>query len=104
MLPPDLVSSANDTVRQNHDQAKQEKSARVLPDVIGAEVVSDGGKRWLRVESDAQKVWDTLVQFWAEEEIELVEFKPAAGLMETDWIETGARSERDKKSHVCKPL
>jgi outer membrane protein assembly factor BamC len=98
ILPPDLVSSANDTVRGNHDQGQQSRQEKVLPKVIGAEIVREGDTRWLRVDSDAQNVWDTLAGFWAEEQIELVEFKPAAGLMETDWIETGTRSERDKDS------
>lgn len=98
ILPPDLVSSANDTVRSNHEQGQQSRQQEVLPEVIGAKIVQEGDTRWLRVDSDPQKVWDTLTGFWTEEQIELVEFKPAAGLMETDWIDTSTRSERDKDS------
>ena len=88
VLPPDLVSSANSSVKANHDQAVEDEQNRVLPSVIGAEIVNSAGERFLRVESDAQNVWNTLADFWAIENIELVEYQPAAGLMETDWIAT----------------
>ncbi|MBX2868193.1 MAG: outer membrane protein assembly factor BamC [Acidiferrobacterales bacterium] len=100
-LPPDLVSTANSKVQENHKKAEREASQKVLPDVIGAEVVNQNGQRWLRVESDAQEVWDTLANFWAAEQIDLVEFKPAAGLMETDWIAANADAN-EKKSIVAR--
>lgn len=87
LLPPDLVSSASDKAQENHEQASLLKSQQVLPTVAGAEIVNQNGERWLRVEADPQAVWDKLVDFWAVLEIELVVSQPAAGLMETDWID-----------------
>ena len=87
LLPPDLVSTASDRARENHEHASLLKSQQVLPAVAGAEIVNENGKRWLRVEADPQAVWDKLVDFWTVLEVELVESQPAAGLMETDWID-----------------
>lgn len=101
VLPPDLVSSANETVKQNHEEGTLARSETVLPEVVGATIVSEEGRRWLRVKANAQNVWDTLADFWAAEQVDLVEYKPAAGLMETDWIETGSRSERDKNRKMA---
>ena len=97
VLPPDLVSSANETVKQNHEEGTLARSEQVLPEVVGATIVNEEGNRWLRVDTNAQAVWDTLADFWAAEQVDLVEYKPAAGLMETDWFETSARSERARE-------
>ena len=102
MLPPDLVSSANETVRENHEAAEKQVKERVLPQITAASVVNDGERRWLRVETDAQAVWDTLADFWAGEQIDLVEFKPAAGLMETDWVENNNLSEEDEGRNIAR--
>ncbi|MDE0096166.1 MAG: outer membrane protein assembly factor BamC [Gammaproteobacteria bacterium] len=93
LLPPDLVSSASDKVRENHEDAKLNRQQQVLPEVTGASVIIEDGNRWLRVETGPQDVWDRLVEFWAEQQIGLVESQPAAGLMETDWIDRNAPSE-----------
>lgn len=101
VLPPDLVSSANETVKQNHEEGTLARSEQVLPDVVGATIINEEGNRWLRVDTNAQAVWDTLADFWAAEQVDLVEYKPAAGLMETDWFETSARSERDENRKLA---
>ncbi len=93
ILPPDLVSSASDRARENHEQASLLKQQQVLPEVTGAEIISEKGKRWLRVETDPQEVWDKLVDFWAELQVNLVESQPAAGIMETSWIDVNAPAE-----------
>ena len=93
LLPPDLVSTASDRARENHEQASLLKQQQVLPEVTGAEIVSENGNRWLRVETDPQEVWDRLVDFWAVLEVELVVSQPAAGLMETDWIDRNAPAQ-----------
>ncbi len=101
VLPPDLISSANEQVRQNHEKGTVARSQEVLPEVIGATVINEQGRRWLRVDSNAQTVWDTLADFWAAEQVDLIEYQPAAGIMETDWIETSELSEADKKRTVA---
>lgn len=95
LLPPDLVSSAGDAAQKNHEQAQTLLGQQVLPDVTGARIVTQDGRRWLRVESDAQAVWDKLVEFWAGLQIDLVESQPTAGLMETDWIDINAPEEEE---------
>ncbi len=90
LLPPDLVSTASDRVRENHEQASLDSQQTVLPEVTGAEIIIENGQRWLRVETDPQAVWDKLVDFWAILEVDLVSSQPAAGLMETDWIDRNA--------------
>ena len=104
-LPPDLISKANEKVKSNHDAAQQENAdQRVLPEVPGTRLMSaSDGKKWLQVETDAQTVWDTLVDFWALEQIDLVDFQPAAGIMETDWISTD-RASRAKNNGVFATL
>ncbi len=102
LLPPDLVGDANDKVRENHEQASLLESQKVLPEVTGASVMNTDGRRWLKVETNAEEVWDKLTEFWAAEQIDLVDFQPAAGLMETDWIDTNNLSERDKNRTFAK--
>lgn len=102
LLPPDLVGDANDKVRENHEQASLRESQKVLPQVAGATVMRTDGRRWLRVETDAQEVWDRLADFWAGEKIDLVDFQPAAGIMETDWIDTNTMSEKENNSAFAK--
>ena len=93
LLPPDLVSNASDRAKENHEQAILLKQQQVLPEVAGAEIVTENERRWLRVETDPQEVWDKLVDFWAVLEVDLVVSQPAAGLMETDWIDRNAPAE-----------
>ena len=84
-VPPDLLDSANQNVR---DKAldKPDESLRVLPEVIGVDIKTKDGKSWLEIDADATEVWRKLTDFWAFYEIELVQYQPEAGLMETDWF------------------
>jgi len=97
-LPPDLISKSNSKVKENHDRAETERnSERVLPEIVGTRLVTaEDGTKWLEVESDAQAVWDTLVEFWAEAEVDLVGYQPASGIMETDWIATDRPAKGDE--------
>ena len=85
VLPPDLISSANETVVANHNNAKVKNE--VLPEIIGAEVVSQGDKRWLEVQQSPAIVWERIMGYWASEQVPLAKFIPSAGIMETEWIE-----------------
>jgi len=87
MLPPDLLESSNETVSENYTNNQKESQQRVLPEVIGAKIVSEGTNRWLEIEADAQHVWDRIMDYWAQEQVTLVKFNPAAGIMATEWIE-----------------
>ena len=83
-VPPDLLASSNDNVQANQGGAGS--GYEVLPEVIGATIESSDGRSWLKVDADAEVVWRKLTEFWAFEEIELVNYQPEAGLMETDWF------------------
>ncbi len=90
LLPPDLISDASNKARENHEQSQSLRN-QVLPEVVGAEVVIEDGVRWLRVEDDAQAVWDKLIHFWADLQVGLENNQPSAGMMQTEWIDTSDR-------------
>ena len=85
-LPPDLLNSSNDQVKEEIASFDPE-FYRVLPPVKGARIVGDGDNQWLEVDSDADLVWEAMMEFWAISGIDLVNHNPEAGLMETEWIE-----------------
>ena len=93
-VPPDLLASANEKVRANNSAASASATGtgtgtggqRVLPEVIGATIQTDADKSWLEIDADAEVVWRKLTEFWAFQEIDLVEYLPESGLMETDWF------------------
>lgn len=84
-VPPDLLASSSEKVQAN-SAATTIQSDEVLPVVIGATIQSDARKSWLEIDADAKVVWQKLIEFWAFQDIELVEYQPGAGLMETDWF------------------
>ena len=86
-LPPDLLTSSADTLRKNQaDSTVGGSGYAVLPQVIGATIHSDAERSWLEIDADAEVVWRKLTEFWAFEEIDLVNYQPESGVMETDWF------------------
>lgn len=109
-VPPDLLATANDKVRENLGAAEDGSVtvtntvtgtvtsgnvgtvstvgtvSNVLPRVIGATIESDGAQTWLEVDADAEIVWRKLTEFWAMEDVTLTVLEPESGLMETDWF------------------
>ena len=83
-IPPDLLASSGEKVQANAAAAAGRE--RVLPEVIGAVIESDAERSWLEIDADAEVVWRKLTEFWAFQKIELVEYRPQSGLMETDWF------------------
>jgi outer membrane protein assembly factor BamC len=67
----------------------------VLPQSPNIEVRRDGDKRWLVIQAPAESVWDTVLDFWQENGILLVEQDPSAGVMRTAWIENRADIKTD---------
>ncbi|HHO59627.1 MAG TPA: outer membrane protein assembly factor BamC [Thiotrichales bacterium] len=61
-------------------------SETVAPTVPGVALESQGSLYWLSFDSDADALWPTLRNFWANEGIELKTEEPALGYMETRWI------------------
>ena len=85
-IPPDLTAGASAAVLENA-AADPEQEFRVLPEVVGAEIVNDGGAYRLVVDTAVENAWQVMTEYWALGSIDLVVFNPEAGLMETDWIE-----------------
>ena len=105
VLPPDVVSS--DALEESIAGAEAERSGAeargvlpALPESTLAKVVVADGRRRLEVAADAQVVWDIFTQFWANNEIELTEFEPTAGLMQTDWIDVEGHARRNENSPI----
>ena len=67
----------------------------VLPESPKVEARRDGDTRWLVIQAPAESVWDTVLDFWQENGILLVEQDPSAGVMRTAWIENRADIKTD---------
>ena len=58
----------------------------VLPDIVDARIQQQDGKAWLEIDTNVESAWATISEHWASNGISLVEYNPAAGTMETEWI------------------
>ncbi|MBS1161568.1 MAG: NlpBDapX lipoprotein [Proteobacteria bacterium] len=67
----------------------------VLPQVDKVRVERSGNQRWLVVAVPADKLWDTVKDFWQETGFIIAIERPDAGLMETDWAENRAKIGQD---------
>ncbi|MBI2276267.1 MAG: outer membrane protein assembly factor BamC [Dechloromonas sp.] len=75
--------------------AAQEKNATVLPQIDKVRVERSGNQRWLVVAVPADKLWDTVKDFWQETGFIISVERPEAGVMETDWAENRAKIPDD---------
>lgn len=90
-LSPAIVS-ANSMNIPNVQQATES----VAPGQIGeVKLQRDGQTRWLSLSVPPEQVWDQVRSFWTDAGFELVEDQPAAGLMETNWLENRAKLPQD---------
>lgn len=69
----------------------QGQNSVVLPQVDKVRVERSGNQRWLVVAAPADKVWDTVKEFWQETGFIISVERPDAGVMETDWAENRAK-------------
>ena len=67
----------------------------VLPTVEGASIQRQGNARWLVVNQPADKVWNTVKEFWLENGFLLSVEQQEIGIMETDWAENRAKIPDD---------
>ena len=67
----------------------------VLPPVDKVRVERSGNQRWLVVAMPADKLWDTVKDFWQETGFIVNIERPEAGVMETDWAENRAKIPDD---------
>lgn len=75
--------------------AAQEKNTTVLPQIDKVRVERSGNQRWLVVAVPADKLWDTVKDFWQETGFIINIERPEAGVMETDWAENRAKIPDD---------
>lgn len=71
--------------------AAQALNSAVLPQVDKVRVERSGTQRWLVVAAPADKLWDSVKDFWQETGFIINVERPEAGLMETDWAENRAK-------------
>lgn len=75
--------------------AGQAQNSAILPQVDKVRVERSGNQRWLVVAIPADKLWDTVKDFWQETGFIINLERPEAGLMETDWAENRAKIPDD---------
>ncbi|MBS1190992.1 MAG: NlpBDapX lipoprotein [Rhodocyclaceae bacterium] len=75
--------------------AAQAQNSAILPQVEKARVERSGNQRWLVVTVPADKLWDTVKDFWQELGFIVKVEMPEAGVMETDWAENRAKIPDD---------
>ena len=73
----------------------QAQNSVVLPQVDKVRVERSGSQRWLVVTMPADKLWDSVKDFWQETGFIINVERPEAGLMETDWAENRAKIPDD---------
>jgi outer membrane protein assembly factor BamC len=71
------------------------KNSTVLPEIDKVRVERAGSERWLVVNMPADKLWDSVKDFWQENGFIIETEMPAAGIMETDWNENRAKIPQD---------
>ena len=71
------------------------QNTAVLPQVDKVRVERSGNQRWLVVSVPADKLWDTVKDFWQETGFIVNVERPEAGVMETDWAENRAKIPDD---------
>lgn len=75
----------------------------VLPEIPGVRLERNVAQRWLRISDKPENVWPAVKAFWKENGLGIKSEEPAAGVMETDWVENrakitqaGSRDESDQ--------
>ncbi len=93
-LVPDAAGKGSATFSAysaDRSQANASQNSAVLPAVDKVRVERAGSQRWLVVDLPADKLWDTVKDFWQETGFIVKLERPEAGVMETDWAENRAK-------------
>ena len=106
-VPPDLTAPGGDdrykvpqgeveTVATYSDYSKggaaQSSGANaVLPEIPGVRLERNATQRWLQISDKPEKVWPLVKEFWKDNGLSIKKEEPAAGVMETDWVENRAK-------------
>ena len=97
-LVPDAAGKGSATFSAfsaDRTPAAQAQNSVVLPQVDKVRVERSGTQRWLVVAAPADKLWDSVKDFWQETGFIINVERPDAGLMETDWAENRAKIPDD---------
>jgi outer membrane protein assembly factor BamC len=106
-VPPDLSQLTRDTryaITGGSVTASGYQSAAQLGPVLPSTALLTlgdvrmeraGSQRWLVVDRPADKLWDTVKEFWQENGLLLVTDQANLGIMETDWAENRAKLPQD---------
>ena len=112
-IPPDLTAPSTDeryivpdinpsgsatySAYSKDRVAKPGAGSTLLPasDGSGARIERSGTQRWLVVNGGAELVWPVVKEFWQELGFIINVETPAAGVMETDWVENRVNIPQD---------
>ncbi|MGI9135079.1 MAG: outer membrane protein assembly factor BamC, partial [Rhodoferax sp.] len=105
-VPPDLTQLSRDSryvvidgaVSASAGQALQStptKSSTAIQSVADVRIERAGNQRWLVVNRPAEKLWDSVKDFWQENGFVLAMDKSDLGIMETDWAENRSKIPLD---------
>ncbi len=111
-VPPDLSQIARDdrfavpdasgkgsatfsAYSADRSPGSQSQNSVVLPQVDKVRVERSGNQRWLVVSAPADRIWDTVKDFWQETGFIVKIERPEAGVMETEWAENRAKIPDD---------
>ncbi|MDW3680302.1 outer membrane protein assembly factor BamC [Cupriavidus sp. CV2] len=97
-VPDQNGTSTLSTYNQSTKTVQQQAgSENVLPSTQGIRMERDGNQRWLVIGNGmpADKLWQSMREFWQESGFLLVQDSPETGIMETDWAENRAKIPQD---------
>jgi len=108
-VPPDLTAPGSDeryrmpgdagAVATYSDYSKGgtvegSDAGAILPDIPGVRLERNGAQRWLQISDKPENVWPKVKAFWKDNGLSIKKEEPAAGVMETDWVENRAKMSR----------
>ncbi|MCP3024947.1 outer membrane protein assembly factor BamC [Cupriavidus basilensis] len=97
-VPDQNGTSTLSTYNQSNKVVQQQVGTEnVLPSTQGIRMERDGNQRWLVISNGmpADKLWQSMREFWQESGFLLVQDSPETGIMETDWAENRAKIPQD---------
>lgn len=114
-VPPDLTQLSRDTrytapgtavtaSGYQAGQAVQSAPTTAAASLGDVHIDRAGNQRWLVVDRPADKLWDTVKDFWQENGFVLATTQPQLGIMETDWAENRAKLPQDGLRRVLGKL
>jgi outer membrane protein assembly factor BamC len=100
LVVPDIGASGSATFSEYNSERQSGSrpsgaASGVLTKVEDIELQRNGDKRWLVIKAPPAQVWSSLIAFWQENGVLLLEQDPEVGLMRTSWLENRADIKSD---------